>query len=820
MPVSAQETVFHHVGNGITVTFAYGCQILKATDLKVYLNDELLNSGYAVNGVGALTGGTVTFVAAPANQAKVRLERDIALERVTDYQQNGDFLARVVNPDFNRIWMALQQYQTAQRNTLRASNSDAVAPAPLPTIDRRADKLLGFDADGHPIAVVPSAQSAAAVLLELSKSEGASLVSFRDRSVDDKLQESVSILDYGGSLDGVTDNTTALQAMRDDGRLAVRFPFVPGTPNKYFFSGALTTSLTDGGSFDVDAGVVISILDIGYLSSTLRFVRDTELQLSALKCKYSVGTSTNRIPSSRPYVPSYTDRDISSLWPISCNADLAFKKVTYNTDAFATFAPTAVSASSVTFGTASGNDYLAGFKKLKPGEEMSAQFVGATAGASPLVLVRTATSYYGLVVGTGDTAQPTLFSKASGAAPMASNISYMGMGTHASYAGYKSLWTIRLNAINDLSILFNGVEVQQIITNDEILETGFGVQGGAGDSIQVQDWTWAKSRQQAGKKSISIAVFGDSISDGALYGNWPSQLASILDQHYGLRVLYLDNYANSGDNSAAQMALCTPANVARADVVIIMLGVNDIQGGVTEATYSANLTAMINTCKAAGKRVVVGTPTMFYGQGQAGVGVGQATTNYDQGRGIRAKCMSVSAGLGVKHVDTLGLLGPVLADRVNPPLNSVADLGRDPVVFDNIHPTLLGRMVLARGFAAAIAGQITPQATLSTSLASLPAGNLANGWTFTNQPGKWIRDDTGIVSLSGIVDRGAAIADGTVIYTLPENLRPLNTGRFVAWCDAAIAKILIDGASGQISIFGFPAGGTWVSLDNICFPTK
>lgn len=176
MPISDQQTVFHHVGNGLTITFPFGCQILQPSDLQVYLNDELTTSGFGVSGIGVPTGGAVTFDIPPADLLQVRIERVIPLERITDYQQNGDFLAKVVNPDFNRIWMALQQHQTMFNRALSTPKSDPAAPALLPPIADRANKLLGFDSNGNPVAVVPAEQSSAAVIAALGGPEGVALV--------------------------------------------------------------------------------------------------------------------------------------------------------------------------------------------------------------------------------------------------------------------------------------------------------------------------------------------------------------------------------------------------------------------------------------------------------------------------------------------------------------------------------------------------------------------------------------------------------------------------------------------------------------------
>lgn len=109
MSVAIQETVFPHVANGVTVDFAYGCKILDASDVAVFVDDVQVTIGFVVNNVGNPAGGSVTFNVPPTVGQKVRLERVIELKRDTDYQQTGDFLSRIVNPDFDRVWMALQR---------------------------------------------------------------------------------------------------------------------------------------------------------------------------------------------------------------------------------------------------------------------------------------------------------------------------------------------------------------------------------------------------------------------------------------------------------------------------------------------------------------------------------------------------------------------------------------------------------------------------------------------------------------------------------------------------------------------------------------
>lgn len=217
--VSNQQTEFPYVGNGVTVTFAYTCQVQKAGDLQVYVNEVAVTSGITKNGIGSLSGGSVTFSAPPASGAAVRLERVVVLERTTDYQQNGDFLARVVNPDFDRLWMALQQQTAELGRAIKIPSSDLGINTTLSPAAARANNLMGFDALGNPTAIAPAAQSATALQILLATIVGAGLIGTSSgRTVQAQLdmlyQGFANITDpqYAGGAVAGTDCTAAIQA--------------------------------------------------------------------------------------------------------------------------------------------------------------------------------------------------------------------------------------------------------------------------------------------------------------------------------------------------------------------------------------------------------------------------------------------------------------------------------------------------------------------------------------------------------------------------------------------------------------------------------
>lgn len=209
-----------YTANGLTTVFAYEFYLISASDIQVTINGNEVTSGYTVSGVGNTGGGEVTFLTAPANGATVIFERVTPTYRLTDYQDNGDLLADTVNKDFDRIWMAIQRafiylgvaltrplfgggpfnangyrianladpindqdaatkkfvVENGKTNLVRTLRVPESTVAALPYISGRKNKILAFNDQGNPIAVLPESGSAADVLIELAALTGASLI--------------------------------------------------------------------------------------------------------------------------------------------------------------------------------------------------------------------------------------------------------------------------------------------------------------------------------------------------------------------------------------------------------------------------------------------------------------------------------------------------------------------------------------------------------------------------------------------------------------------------------------------------------------------
>lgn len=125
MPVLNQTPVITYTGNGSVKTFAYPFQILTSTDLKVYSNGSLVATGYSVTGVGNAGGGSVVFTVAPLAGVVVRLIRETSINRTTDYVEGGAVTANVLDTDFDRTVMMIQEQQSLMFRENSAGNLDA-----------------------------------------------------------------------------------------------------------------------------------------------------------------------------------------------------------------------------------------------------------------------------------------------------------------------------------------------------------------------------------------------------------------------------------------------------------------------------------------------------------------------------------------------------------------------------------------------------------------------------------------------------------------------------------------------------------------------
>jgi hypothetical protein len=168
MAVTEQNPISTALANGVTTVFPFAFTALAATDLVVMVGQTVKALGVDYTVALGVTG-SITFLVAPVNGSTVTIYRDTKLTRATDYQQSGDLPAAVVNADFDRLWMALQEIYSGGKGTptaLRVPSGETINA--LPAAAARASYYLGFDGTGQPALLLPSSGTVAALALDLA----------------------------------------------------------------------------------------------------------------------------------------------------------------------------------------------------------------------------------------------------------------------------------------------------------------------------------------------------------------------------------------------------------------------------------------------------------------------------------------------------------------------------------------------------------------------------------------------------------------------------------------------------------------------------
>lgn len=220
------EPIARYLASGSQTVFIFPFPIFESTDLKVYIDGAPQISGFDIAGAGETEGGTVTFSAAPASGAVVILERELPIERVTDYLEGGDFSAQSINNELDYLVAALQQVSRVNDTMLKYGDHETPGLTDLPARAVRANKALGFDGDGNPVAV--SLEGSMAAPNFTATGTGAAT-----RTSTDKFSDLISIKDFGAVGNGIADDTLAIQRAL----AAHDTVFVP--PGTYLIAGTI-----------------------------------------------------------------------------------------------------------------------------------------------------------------------------------------------------------------------------------------------------------------------------------------------------------------------------------------------------------------------------------------------------------------------------------------------------------------------------------------------------------------------------------------------------------------------------------------------------
>jgi hypothetical protein len=135
-------------------TFNIPFEFFDKSDIRVSVGGTEQTSGFTVTGNSVQNGfsdGTLTLDIAVSNTT-VSIWRDIPISRTSVFPTSGEFSITSLNTQLARIVAMLQQEHQQFLRSVRLPEAEGGKLAELPAAADRTNRLLGFDADGQPIA--------------------------------------------------------------------------------------------------------------------------------------------------------------------------------------------------------------------------------------------------------------------------------------------------------------------------------------------------------------------------------------------------------------------------------------------------------------------------------------------------------------------------------------------------------------------------------------------------------------------------------------------------------------------------------------------
>lgn len=400
------------------------------------------------------------------------------------------------------------------------------------------------------------------------------------------------------------------------------------------------------------------------------------------------------------------------------------------------------------------------------------------------------------------------------------NTKYQNIFTDAYSIKDNVLMSVRVVKTDTLEFYVNGVLVDTVTLPFEISRVGFGINyvNVSGSGIWNIYWgkiTYGQALKNNVGNPLNVVVFGDSITFGEGSISWAEYLPTFLEGQRGINKVTITNKAVSGECSDQQLTRMQSTDLTPYDMVLILIGTNDIQQSISVNTFSSNVQAMIDLAKANGRKVVIGIPPMWISQSLTGQGF--ASANYDKGSLYRAELMKLAAINNCFLADTLSEIGRIGVD------NHLS------VLRDNLHPNTFGEILLARCFARSIISTLTNDvnntnisSTTTPTIVTPIEATLQNGWTNYGsgyETAGYYKTNSNVVHLKGLI-KGGSITSATVIFNLPSGYRPANKKIFSTFSVGESnnnAPCTIEIRPNGDVIVSQNVQNNWLTLDGICF---
>lgn len=708
---------------------------------------------------------------------------------------------------------------TYSNQALTVANANPVvvgADGRVPTIwlQAAAYKLVITLPNGTIETRDPIVDSAAALSSDLSSTasdKGAGSVGFSQTAAYDpatlgkKSQQDIDPLDhpYLATGDGSTnDRTAVLTAIGDAAQLS------------------LTAQHNVGSTLTDVSGTVLNPSSSAELLGNIDMEQDIDctaplpIHIDSAGVEYDYTVPARRTFAEKGLWLSEGDVTRETVSRIDCTT-LLFEKVSWpSADSFTSDTPSSSTADQVEFNASSGNVWYGAFRRARPGQTVRATFELGTYTRG--VMMRWSGGYI-VLYGSGTSAQVSI--KNTGVAVSTSSVSWPGLSDHPQWSMDNAEFGIRVYDLTTVGFLVNGYEVYRATVTGIVHDIGLAVfASGAAVTPAVSWWTETFSDYFAGQQSLSLMIYGDSISapfasgknTAAFAGSWMNYLREAIDfSSHGIRVTGWTNYATPGANSATMTAAYDVHGVGVANVVVLFGGTNDVQGGSALSSTEGNFTYLLTNIVAAGRKPLIVIPGLWLNSDQGDQGF--VTANAEDAAPMRALLRSLAAQYGALIVDLSQIEGQILEDYYND--TSLADTRKR----DRIHPTALAYRVIGYEIAKVIVGHLASRVHAPLDHATVPSTWFKNSWVGTTQAPRVSLSGTNYVEFAGVLDAGTK-TDGTAILTLPASLRPpVDLHLHTAASSTVSVNLNVTASTGNVSISGVQAGDSYVSLDALRF---
>lgn len=225
MTVSTEVDHNEYTGNGVTTSFPYTFRIFKKTDLVVQVSDlngnvtELvLDTGYKVTGAGTYSGGEVVLPSPLAAGWRITIERVLDVVQETDLRNQGKFFPEVHEDAFDYLTMLIQRcFGWFRRALMKPSLLAKYYDAKQNKISNLADPSLEQDAVNNRSMrnYVDAAIAGVVGGFGWFIQYGSGAVY---RTFQDKMRDAINVKDFGVKMNGIDDDTSALNIAFNSGR--------------------------------------------------------------------------------------------------------------------------------------------------------------------------------------------------------------------------------------------------------------------------------------------------------------------------------------------------------------------------------------------------------------------------------------------------------------------------------------------------------------------------------------------------------------------------------------------------------------------------